>query len=106
MRAVRFHSLGEPDVLRFEEAPDPTPPPGGVVVRVRGAGVNFADTRFRRGTYFQRPRFPQIPGMELAGEVVALGTGTTGVAVGDRVMGFATNAYAELAPARAEEIYP
>jgi NADPH2:quinone reductase len=107
MRAIRFRSIGEPEVLSYdEEVPEPTPPPGGVVVRVRAAGVNFADTRFRRGTYFQRPRFPQIPGMELAGEVVALGDGASGVAVGDRVMGFGQGSYAELAPALAAELYP
>jgi NADPH2:quinone reductase len=107
MRAIRFRSLGEPDVLSFDDdVPEPAPPPLGAVVRVRAAGVNFADTRFRRGTYFQRPRFPQIPGMELAGEVVALGAGTTGLALGDRVMGFGANAYAELAPALADQLFP
>jgi len=104
MRAIRFHSLGEPDVLKFEEAPDPTPQPGQVVVRVRAAGVNFADTRFRRGTYFVRPRFPQIPGIELAGEVAALGEGVTSFKIGDRVMGLGDGAYAELALARADDL--
>jgi len=107
MRAIRFRSLGEPDVLTYEEdVPEPKPSPGGAVVRVRAAGVNFADTRFRRGTYFIRPRFPQIPGMELAGEVVALGDGVTGLSVGDRVMGFGMGAYAELTACRADELYP
>jgi NADPH:quinone reductase len=107
MRAIRFRSLGEPDVLSFDDdVPDPIPPPGGVVVRVRAVGVNFADTRFRRGTYFVRPRFPQIPGMELAGEVTALGEGTTGVRIGDRVMGFGAGSYAELCAARADDLYP
>jgi NADPH2:quinone reductase len=106
MRAIRFHSLGEPDVLKHEEAPDPTAQPGHVVVRVRAAGVNFADTAFRRGKYFVRPRFPQIPGMELAGEVAALGEGVSGLAVGDRVMGFGNGCYAELATARADDLFP
>jgi NADPH:quinone reductase len=106
MRAIRFHSLGEPDVLKYEEVPDPTPQPGHVVVRVRAAGVNFADTRFRRGTYFVRPRFPQIPGMELAGEVAGLGNGVAGLAVGDRVMGFGNGTYADLTTARAEDLFP
>jgi len=104
MRAIRFHSLGEPDVLKLEETPDPTPQPGQVVVRVRAAGVNFADTRFRRGTYFVRPRFPQIPGMELAGEVSALGEGVAAFKIGDRVMGLGAGAYAELAPARVDDL--
>jgi NADPH2:quinone reductase len=107
MRAIRFRSLGEPEVLALDDdVPDPAPPPGGVVVRVRAAGVNFADTRFRRGAYFLQPRFPQIPGMELAGEVVALGAGVTDLAVGDRVMGFVVNAYAELVAALADQLYP
>ncbi|HXF51014.1 MAG TPA: NAD(P)H-quinone oxidoreductase [Dehalococcoidia bacterium] len=98
MRAIRFHELGGPEVLRYEEAPDPSPGAGEVLVRVRAAGVNYADTMFTRGRYFLQPRFPQIPGLEIAGEVVALGEGVKGIAPGDRVMAALANAggYAEL----------
>ncbi len=104
MRAIRFHELGGPEVLRYEEAPEPRPGPGEVLIRVRAAGVNYADTMFREGRYFLRPEFPQIPGLEAAGEVVAVGEGVSGFAPGDRVMGPLEKAggYAEyaVAPAR------
>jgi NADPH2:quinone reductase len=107
MRAIRFHSVGGPEVLRLEQVPDPVPGAGELLVRVRAVGVNFADTRFRRGEYFVRPQFPQIPGMESAGEVVALGAGTTGVAVGDRVMVLGgMGAYAELLVCKPRDCYP
>lgn len=95
MRAIRFHKLGGPEVLQLEEVPDPEPAPGEAVLRVHAAGVNYADTHFRKGTYFVRPQFPQIAGMEAAGEIIALGEGTEGLAVGDRVMALGANAYAE-----------
>src|SRR5207253_7993215 len=103
---IRFHALGEPDVLRLEDVPDPTPPAGAALLRVRAAGVNYADTRFRLGTYFLQPKFPQIAGMEAAGEIVALGEGTEGLAVGDRVMALGADAYAELMIVRPHECFP
>jgi NADPH2:quinone reductase len=105
MKAIRFDKLGEPEVLRYEEAPDPAVPDDGVVIRVRAIGVNFADTRYRRGTYFVRPRFPAIPGMEAAGEVVAVGAAGAGFKVGDRVVALGMNAYAELMAAKAATVY-
>jgi NADPH2:quinone reductase len=73
--------------LVLEERPDPEPGAGEVLVRVRGAGVNGADLLQRRGAYPAPPGAPpDIPGLELAGEVVDLGPGTTRFAEGDRVM--------------------
>lgn len=70
-----------------EEHPDPVPGAGEVLVRVRAAGVNGADMLQRRGRYPAPPGSPQdIPGLELAGEVAALGEGSTRFSVGDRVM--------------------
>jgi len=70
------------------EHPDPVAGTGEVLVRIRAAGLNGADMAQRRGTYPAPAGWPQdIPGMELAGEVVALGAGATRFAVGDRVMG-------------------
>jgi NADPH:quinone reductase len=73
--------------LVVEERPDPEPAQNEVLVRVRGAGVNGADMLQLRGGYPAPPGSPQdIPGLELAGEVAALGPGATRFAEGDRVM--------------------
>src|ERR1700744_821506 len=95
MKAIVFSAFGDADVLRLEELPDPVAKEGEVVLRVRAAGVNFADTLFRRGQYFVRPVFPQIPGMECAGEVESVGPGVTGWKAGDRAMALAMGSYAE-----------
>ena len=76
MRALRVHELGDPaEVLRLEAAPVPEPGPHQVRVRVEAAALNFADDLLCRGKYQERPPLPFIPGMELAGEVVAAGLG-------------------------------
>lgn len=106
MRAVRFHRVGGPDVLQLDDVPEPAPGPGEALLSVRAAGVNFADTHFRKGEYFVRPQLPQIAGMEAAGEIVAVGAGVTGLAVGDRVMALGANAYAERMIVRPNECYP
>jgi NADPH2:quinone reductase len=74
-------------LLEWREHPDPAPAEGELVVAVHAAGLNGADMLQRVGLYPAPPGSPQdIPGMELAGEVVATGTGVTRFAVGDRVM--------------------
>ncbi len=74
--------------LVIEEHPDPEAGAGEVLVRVRAAGLNGADMHQRRGLYPAPPGAPQdIPGLELAGEVAALGTGASRFNLGDRVMG-------------------
>src|SRR5579859_1003535 len=83
MRAVTVRD-GE---LLFEEHPDPTPGTGEVLVQVRAAGLNGGDEMQRRGLYPAPPGWPaDIPGMEIAGEVAALGPGAERFAVGERVM--------------------
>src|SRR6478672_7182871 len=73
--------------LSIEDHPDPEPGSGEVLVRVRAAGLNGADMHQRKGGYPAPPGSPpDIPGLELAGEVAALGTGATRFAEGDRVM--------------------
>lgn len=107
VKAIRFHRLGGPEVLQLEEVPDPQPGEGEVLIRVRAAGVNFGDTMFREGRYLVRPAFPQIPGMEAAGEVEALGAGVTGLQVGDRVMVLGgSGAYAERLVVRPQTCFP
>ncbi|MFM8237050.1 MAG: NAD(P)H-quinone oxidoreductase [Actinomycetota bacterium] len=94
--------------LVVAERPDPTPGPGDVLVRVHGAGLNRADLLQRAGGYPAPPGVPaDIPGLEFAGEVAALGPGTSDLAVGDRVFGItAGGAQAELVCVPAEHCAP
>ncbi len=86
MQASVFYEYGEPEVLRVEEVPTPTPGPGHVVVRVHAAGVNAFDLMARAGRYKPNPGFPHILGADLGGEVAAVGPGVTvPVKVGQRV---------------------
>ncbi|RZL77362.1 MAG: NADPH:quinone oxidoreductase family protein [Rhodococcus sp. (in: high G+C Gram-positive bacteria)] len=88
MKAWRVHELGEPrTALQLEEVPDPTAGPGQVLVRVLAAPANFPDVLLCRGEYQIKPPLPFTPGVELCGEVVAVGDGVTSFAVGDRVVG-------------------
>src|SRR5438046_6249381 len=83
MRAVTIRN----QQLKIEEHPDPAPGAGQVLVRVRAAGLNGADMHQRKGRYPAPPGAPQdIPGLELAGEVAALGPGALRFGEGDRVM--------------------
>src|SRR2546430_9180232 len=85
--------------VEVREAPDPVPGKGEVLVAVRAAGLNAADLMQVKGFYPAPPGSPpDIPGMELAGEVVALGAGVTRFVEGDRVMaGVGGGAQGELA---------
>ena len=72
MKAVRFHAHGGPDVLRYEEAPEPDARPGEALVRVRACALNHLDLWNRRGIERVRIPFPHISGADVAGEVVEL----------------------------------
>ncbi len=88
MRAVVYRGAGGTEVIGLENRPDPTPGREQVVVRVRAAGLNRADLIQRRGNYPAPPGWPaDIPGLEYAGVVEALGEGVAGWHPGDRVMG-------------------
>jgi NADPH2:quinone reductase len=104
MRAV---TIREQQIL-VEEHPDPVPGVGEVLVRVRAAGLNGADMMQRRGLYPAPPGSPQdIPGMELAGEVAALGPGAKRFAAGDRVMAIVGGGgQAELAVVHERQLMP
>ena len=84
MKAVRFHEHGGPDVLRYEDAPDPQPRQGEALVRVRACALNHLDLWERRGIERVAIPLPHISGSDVAGEVVA--PGDSGVATGARVM--------------------
>ncbi|MGB8859079.1 MAG: NAD(P)H-quinone oxidoreductase [Ilumatobacteraceae bacterium] len=97
MRAVVLHSYGGPEVLTIEEVADPVPGPDEVLVQVAATALNRADLLQRMGLYPDpRKAKPEIPGLEFAGTVVAVGARVTMWQVGDRVMGIeAGGAYAE-----------
>jgi len=104
MKAIRIHSLGGPEVLSYEDVPEPQHWEGQALVRIEAAGLNFIDVYFRTGLY-RGPALPFIPGQEAAGTVVALGPGVTEVAVGDRVAYIGVqSAYAELAAVAAARL--
>ena len=88
MRAVVCHQLGPLETLVIEEQDPPVPGEGQVLVDVRAAGVNFVDGLICQGRYQIKPPVPFVPGSEIAGEVVAIGPGVTGVEPGDRVIAF------------------
>ncbi len=91
MKAVRFTGKGGPEVVELAEVETPAPQRGEVLVRVKAAAMNRADLLQRRGLYPPPPGFREdIPGLELAGEVAALGAGVTGWKVGDPVMAIAS----------------
>ncbi|MGQ0624352.1 MAG: NADPH:quinone oxidoreductase family protein [Sporichthyaceae bacterium] len=90
MKAWQAGSLGEPhEVLQLRETEVPAPGPGQLGVRVLAAVANFPDVLMCRGLYQERPELPFTPGVELCGEVTALGAGVNSVAIGDRVIGMA-----------------
>jgi NADPH:quinone reductase-like Zn-dependent oxidoreductase len=84
VKAVRIHEDGGPDVLQYEDVPDPEPGPGEVLVGLRAAGLNHLDIWIRKGLP-SAPK-PRILGADGAGIVSALGAGVDGFAVGDRVV--------------------
>lgn len=83
MKAIRVHTLGGPEVLRYEDVAEPTPKPGEAVVKIEAAGVNFIDTYHRTGIY--KVALPVTLGLEAAGTVSAVGSGVDSLKVGDRV---------------------
>lgn len=89
------------------EIPTPTPGPGEALVRVRAVSVNFPDLLMTRGEYQLKPPLPFTPGLDLAGEVVALGEGVTGLTIGDAVVGGARlGGFAEYAVLSADALKP
>ena len=85
MKAVAILNPGIESSLALIETPRPTPQSGEVLIRVRAAGVNRGDLLQRQGRYPPPAGAPPFPGLEVAGEIVALGNGTQGFSVGDRV---------------------
>ncbi|MGA3345345.1 MAG: NADP-dependent oxidoreductase [Terracidiphilus sp.] len=104
MKAIVVHEYGGPEVLKFEEYPDPVPGPGEVLVRVAAASVNPIDYKRRAGLTkdFYPMHFPSLIGVDMAGIVVKVGPGVEAFTVGNQVFAMADNTYAELCVAKAD----
>ncbi|MEB2647971.1 NAD(P)H-quinone oxidoreductase [Pseudomonas canadensis] len=85
MTLIEITTPGGPEVLKPRQVPLPSPVAGEILIRVHAAGVNRPDALQRAGKYPMKPGMSPIPGLEVAGEVVALGDGVTEYAVGDKV---------------------
>jgi NADPH:quinone reductase-like Zn-dependent oxidoreductase len=84
-KIVRFHQTGGPEVLKLEDVPLTEPGMGEIRLKVEAIGLNRAEVMFRSGQYLEIPQFPSRLGYEAAGVIDAIGPGTTGLRVGDRV---------------------
>ena len=105
MKAVRVHAVGGPEVLCYEDVPEPAPGPGQALVKVEAIGVNFIDCYFRAGLY--KTASPFIPGSEAAGTVAGVGSNVAAVKVGDRVSyAPSIGSYAEYAVVAADRLIP
>jgi NADPH:quinone reductase len=106
MRAVLCNEWGGPEKLLLQNMPSPVIREGTVRIAVHAAGINFADLLLISGQYQEKPAFPFIPGMELAGVVTEVGAGVKDIRVGDRVMALiGTGAYTEEVIAPADRVY-
>ncbi|CAJ37679.1 predicted NADPH:quinone reductase (alcohol dehydrogenase superfamily) [Methanocella arvoryzae MRE50] len=110
MKAIRYHSFGGPEVLRYEDVPKPEARSGEVLIRVKATGVNPIDWKIRAGymkEFFQK-MLPLIPGGDVAGVVEAAGPGVTDFKEGDEVYGWLgtgkNGTYAEYVAADAQAI--
>jgi NADPH:quinone reductase-like Zn-dependent oxidoreductase len=106
MKAVVVHQYGGPEVLKFEDYPDPVPGQGEVLVRVAATSVNPIDYKRRAGMTkdFYPLKFPGLIGVDIAGIVFKLGPGVEGFSVGDQVFTMADNTYAELCVVKAARL--
>src|SRR5579862_9443885 len=103
MKAIVVHQYGGPEVLKYEDYPDPVPGSGGVLVRVAAASVNPIDYKRRAGLTkdFYPIQFPGLIGVDIAGTVVKIGPAVEGFSAGDQVFAMADNTYAELCVVKA-----
>jgi putative PIG3 family NAD(P)H quinone oxidoreductase len=107
MTVVEITRPGPPDVLRPARRPVPRPRAGDALIRVAAAGVNYPDLLQRQGRYPPPPGASDVPGLEIAGEVVAVGEETPGACVGERVCALVSGGgYAEYCVAPAPQCLP
>jgi NADPH:quinone reductase-like Zn-dependent oxidoreductase len=109
-KAVQFDSYGGVDVLEVRDVPRPVPGAGEVLVEVRAAGINISEAAIRAGAVRDMfpATFPSGQGSDLAGVVAELGSGVTGFAVGDEVIGFSNrrSSHAEYVAVPADQVTP
>lgn len=107
MKAVRIHRFGPTeDVLQVDEVPVPEPGPGQVLVKVEAASLNRMDLGLRTGANRKPEDLPITPGGEVAGTIAALGSGVTGLRVGQRIVAHCGNGYAEYTVSPADKVFP
>jgi NADPH2:quinone reductase len=107
MKAIEISTPGGPEVLKPVERPMPEPKAGEVLVKVSAAGVNRPDVFQRKGNYPPPPGASDLPGLEIAGEIVGGDTGDTGLAIGDKVCALlAGGGYAEYCAVPAAQCLP
>jgi NADPH:quinone reductase-like Zn-dependent oxidoreductase len=104
MKAIVVHQYGGPEVLKWEEYPDPVPGQGEVLVRVAASSVNPIDYKRRAGLTkdFYPMKFPGLIGIDMAGTVVKTGPEVEAFTAGNRVFAMADNTYAELCVVKAD----
>jgi NADPH:quinone reductase-like Zn-dependent oxidoreductase len=103
MKAIVAHEYGGPEVLKFEDYPDPVAGPSEVLLKVAAASVNPIDYKRRAGLTqeFYPMNFPSQIGVDVSGTVLKIGAGVEGFSVGDEVFAMANNTYAELCVVKA-----
>ena len=108
MKAIVLNEYGDSSHLKLAEIPEPKPGAGEIKVKVTAAGLNPIDWKLRSGDYkaFMPIQFPFVPGVDVSGKVVELGSGVTQFKVDDRVLGFVKRGYAEFVTAPAEAWAP
>ena len=107
MRQIRFNGSGGPDVIAVEQVTVPQPGPGQVLIAVAAAGINRPDVMQRQGLYPPPKGATEIPGLEVAGTIAALGEGVTGLSIGEEVCALViSGGYAEFAVAEAGQVLP
>src|SRR5688572_12923206 len=107
MKAVEISAPGKPDVLKLAERPMPQPQKNEVLVEVAAAGVNGPDIMQRKGLYPAPPGATDLPGLEISGEVVAIGADVKRWKVGDEVAALTNGGgYAQYCVADAEQCLP
>lgn len=107
MKAIRVEEFGDPSVLKLVEIERPTPGDGEVLIEVKSAGVNYADTMRRRNQYLEETPLPFVPGSEVAGEVAEVGAGVEDAQEGDRIVTLlGIGGYAGYAVAPAQNLIP